>query len=66
LLLKQGNKLNNNLTNLKIITHRENCIHAFKNGLKDNNHKVAYEGIEYYSKSEMRRQLKMSEKSKIN
>ena len=59
---KDGNKLNNNLTNLEIITHRENCIHAFKNGLKNNNHRVKYKDIEYYSKSEMRRVLKMSEK----
>jgi len=59
---KDGDKLNNELQNLEIITHRENCIHAFKNGLKNNNHKVKYKGIEYYSKSEMRRQLKMSER----
>ena len=58
---KDGNKLNNNLENLEIITHKENCFHAFKNNLKSNNHKVFYEGVEYYSKTEMRRKTGIPE-----
>lgn len=59
---KDGNKLNNNLENLEIITHRENCFHAFKNNLKSNNHKLFYENKEYYSKAEFRRETKIPEK----
>lgn len=58
---KDGNKLNNNLENLEIITHQENCFHAFKTNLKSNNHKIKYNNVEYFSKTEMRKQLKMSE-----
>ncbi len=29
-----GNKLNNTLSNLEYVTARENCIHAYKNGLR--------------------------------
>jgi len=54
---KDGNKLNNKLENLEIITHQQNSIHAFKNGLRKDNIKVIYEGVEYYSKAEMRRVL---------
>ena len=30
---KDGNKLNNSLDNLEWVTHKENAIHAYKNGL---------------------------------
>lgn len=30
---KDGNKLNNSVDNLEIITHSENVIHAYRNGL---------------------------------
>ena len=33
---KDGNKLNNNLTNLEWSTHKENMKHAFSNGLANN------------------------------
>jgi hypothetical protein len=33
---KDGNKLNNNITNLEWVTHKENMQHAFKNGLANN------------------------------
>ena len=59
---KDGNKLNNHVENLEVITISENVRHMFKNGLTTNSHKVKYNGIEYYSKSEMRRVLKMPEK----
>ena len=34
---KDGNKLNNNLDNLEIITSKENSFHAYNNGLRDTN-----------------------------
>jgi hypothetical protein len=44
---KDGNKTNNNLSNLEWITHSENALHAYKNGLhefqrgeKGGNHKL--------------------------
>ena len=58
---KDGNKLNNSIENLEVVTQGENLRHAFKNDLTKTNHKVIYEGIEYYSKAEMRRKLKISE-----
>jgi len=33
---KDGNKLNNNISNLEYCTHAENMKHAFKNGLVNN------------------------------
>lgn len=32
---KDGDKLNNNLDNLEWVTHKENTVHAYKNGLID-------------------------------
>lgn len=58
---KDGNKMNPALENLEIITHAENCIHAV-NFLRKDCIKVFYEGVEYRSKAEMRRQLKISER----
>ena len=57
-----GNKLNNRADNIEIISNADNIRHAFKTGLITTSHKVKYNGIEYYSKSELRRQLKMSER----
>lgn len=62
---KDGNKLNNNLENLEVITLKENVRHMFKQGLSTTNHRVLYKGIKYYSKSEMRRQLNMPETRQI-
>ena len=59
---KDGNKLNNNLENLEVISVKENIKHMFENGLNPSVHSVEYEGIFYYSKAEMRRKLKMSER----
>ena len=59
---KDGNKINNNLENLEVVSLANNVRHMFKTGLSTNNHKVKYNEIEYYSKSEMRRQLKISER----
>lgn len=59
---KDGNKLNNCVENLEVITQGENLRHAFKNDLIKISHKIKYENIEYFSKREMRRQLKISEK----
>ena len=59
---KDGNKLNNNLENLEVITTKQNIKHMFENGLTGTVHSVEYEGIFYYSKAEMRRKLKISER----
>ena len=59
---KDGNKLNNSIENLEVITQGENLRHAFKNDLIKTNHKIKYENIVYFSKAEMRRQLKISER----
>lgn len=58
---KDGNKLNNNLENLEIITQKENIQHMFKNGL-GSAHKIIYKNVEYYSKAEMKRVLNIGEK----
>ncbi len=34
---KDGNKLNNNVDNLEWVTHAQNCIHAWQNGLRNEN-----------------------------
>lgn len=59
---KDGNKLNNILSNLEVITAKENIKHMFENGLTGTIHSVEYEGVFYYSKSEMRRKLNVSER----
>jgi len=35
---KDGNKLNNDISNLEWNTHGENIIHAFNNGIRNSNH----------------------------
>jgi hypothetical protein len=35
---KDGNKLNNDVSNLEWNTHGENIIHAFRNGIRNSNH----------------------------
>lgn len=59
---KDGNKLNNFVENLEVVTQGENLRHAFKNDLIKTNHKIKYENIVYFSKIEMRRRLKISGK----
>lgn len=58
---KDGNKLNNNLSNLEVVTIKENIQHAFKNGLVQT-HIVMYKNKTYYSKAELRRTENISEK----
>lgn len=58
---KDGNKLNNKVENLEVIKIADNVRHMFLNNLTTSNHKIKYNGIEYFSKAEMRRQLKISE-----
>lgn len=59
---KDGNKLNNNKDNIEKISLKDNIKHGFLNGLYPCCQKVVYEGIEYYSKAELRRVKKISEK----
>ena len=56
-----GNKLNNFVENLEVISTAENIRHAFNTGLSSTNHKVEYNGVLYNSKTEMRKKLKISE-----
>lgn len=59
---KDGNKLNNCSENLEVISVKDNIRHAFKNNLVPSAHRVKYENVIYFSKAEMRRRLKISEK----
>lgn len=58
---KDGNKLNNSIENLEVVTQGENLRHAFKNDLMKTNHKIMYQNIVYFSKAEMRKALNISE-----
>ena len=59
---KDGDKLNNTPENLEVIKIADNVRHMFRNNLSTTNHKIKYDGIEYYSKAEMRKQLNISER----
>lgn len=56
-----GNKMNNNLSNLEVVTIKENVLHAFEHRLIGTAHRVKYLGVEYRSKAEFKRITKMSE-----
>ena len=56
-----GNKLNNHINNLEIINRKGNLHHACINDLQKTNHIVVYQGIQYRSKTEMRKALHMGE-----
>ena len=57
-----GNKLNNHLSNLEIVDRKGNLKHAMRTGLMNTNHKIIYQGIDYLSKTHMRRELHMGER----
>ena len=59
---KDGNKLNNNVDNLEVVTQKENLRHAFNKELIKTSHKVMYNGTIYNSKTIMRKELNISEK----
>ena len=56
-----SNKLNNHISNLEIIDRKGNVKHAMSTGLQKINHKIVYQGVEYLSKTQMRRTLHMGE-----
>lgn len=58
---KNGNKLKNEADNLEIINRKGNLHHACINDLQKTNHIVVYQGIQYRSKTEMRKALHMGE-----
>lgn len=58
---KNGNKLKNEVDNLEIINRKGNLHHACINDLQKTNHIVVYQGIQYRSKTEMRKALHMGE-----
>lgn len=57
-----GNKLNNHINNLEIIDRKGNLKHAMSTELQKTNHKIVYQGVEYLSKTQMRRALHMGER----
>ena len=57
-----GNKLNNHISNLEIIDRKGNVKHAMSTGLQKINHKIVYQGVEYLSKTQMRRALHIGER----
>ena len=57
-----GNKLNNHISNLEIIDRKGNVKHAMSTELQKTNHKIVYQGVEYLSKTQMRRALHMGER----
>ena len=57
-----GNKLNNHISNLEIIDRKGNLKHAMSTELQKTNHKIVYQGVEYLSKTQMRRALHMGER----
>ena len=59
---KNGNKLINEDWNLEITDRSGNVLHAMDTGLMNTNHKIVYQGVEYLSKTQMRRTLHMGEK----
>lgn len=59
---KDGNKLNNVLENLEVISVADNVRHMFNNGLSTTNHKLEFEGKFYNSKSKFKEKTKISEK----
>ena len=46
----------------EIIDRKGNVKHAMSTGLQKINHKIVYQGVEYLSKTQMRRTLHMGEK----
>ena len=59
---KNGNKLINEDWNLEITDRSGNVLHAMDTGLMNTNHKIVYQGVEYLSKTQMRKALHMGEK----
>ena len=57
---KDGDKLNNVVENLEVVSVKENNKHAFENNLMSSCHAVKYKGVVYYSKAEMRRRCNIS------
>lgn len=62
---KDGNKLNNHVENLEVIDIADNVRHMFRTGLSTINHRVVYKEKEYYSKSQLKRELGIGD-SKLN
>ena len=58
---KNGNKLINEDWNLEITDRSGNVLHAMDTGLMNTNHKIVYQGVEYLSKTQMRKILHMGE-----
>lgn len=63
---KDGNKLNNVITNLEWATRSENCIHAYKTGLRPDNTPILVKDlrtdniVEFYSLQECARAFKVN------
>lgn len=56
---KNGNKLDNRLCNLEVVTKRQNTIHAVKNGLVCRGHKIAHSKLMDADVQLIRKKLKL-------
>lgn len=63
---KDGNKLNNNVSNLEWATNQENIIHAYKTGLHDNVAIGSKHGMNKFSEDQIRKVCRLLEEAELS